>query len=177
MIDVFPGWQGTAFYEAIVQFGLEGVVGKRLASWYKPGERSPDWLKIAVRQREEFVVGGFITNDDGRLAGIMVGRWNGNRKLVYEGTVGTGFSAADRETLLNRVALLRQKRCPFESVPVIRNRFSDHTRGVQPQWARPMLVVEIEFRQRTIEGLRHSSYRGLRVDSSAQTSAVGRRFE
>lgn len=166
MIDVFPGWQGTAFYEAIVQFGLEGVVGKRLASRYKPGERSPDWLKIPVRQREEFVVGGYVAKEGGGLAGLIVGRWNGDRKLVYEGIVGTGFSAGDRNALLKSIVL--QNRCPFESVPDVRRRFSGAPRDVEPQWVRPALVVEVEFRQRTAEGLRHASFRGISVDKSEQ---------
>lgn len=79
MVAVFPGWQGKALFEEMTKFDLEGVVGKRLASRYKPGERSPDWLKIPVRQREEFVVGGYIVKEDGRLAGLMVGRWSDDR--------------------------------------------------------------------------------------------------
>ena len=38
-----------AFYERVVQAGLEGVVAKRLASRYRPGRRTDAWLKIKPR--------------------------------------------------------------------------------------------------------------------------------
>src|SRR5262249_4037027 len=37
---------GTAFYEAVVASGHEGVVAKSLAATYRPGSRSPAWRKI-----------------------------------------------------------------------------------------------------------------------------------
>jgi ATP-dependent DNA ligase len=37
---------GTAFYEAVVASGHEGVMAKALASPYRPGRRSPAWRKI-----------------------------------------------------------------------------------------------------------------------------------
>ena len=37
---------GKAFYEKVVEEGLEGVVAKRLASRYRPGRRTDAWLKI-----------------------------------------------------------------------------------------------------------------------------------
>lgn len=83
--------------------------------------------------------------------------------------MGTGFSAGDRDILLKAFALLRQKRCPFENAPLIRNRFSNLHRDVKPQWLQPALVIEVEFRQRTADGLRHASFRGIRFDETART--------
>jgi ATP-dependent DNA ligase len=40
---------GTAFYEAVVQSGHEGVMAKALASPYRPGRHSPAWRKIKPR--------------------------------------------------------------------------------------------------------------------------------
>jgi len=37
---------GTAFYQAVVASGHEGVVAKSLAATYQPGCRSPAWRKI-----------------------------------------------------------------------------------------------------------------------------------
>ena len=37
---------GKAFFERVVEKGLEGVVAKRLASRYRPGRRTDAWLKI-----------------------------------------------------------------------------------------------------------------------------------
>jgi ATP-dependent DNA ligase len=40
---------GTAFYEAVVASGHEGVVAKALASPYRPDRRSHAWRKIKPR--------------------------------------------------------------------------------------------------------------------------------
>lgn len=36
----------TLFQQAVQQLQLEGLVAKRLGSPYRPGERSPDWVKV-----------------------------------------------------------------------------------------------------------------------------------
>ena len=40
--------EGPAFLDAALAGGLEGVVAKKRTSRYRPGERSPDWVKIKV---------------------------------------------------------------------------------------------------------------------------------
>ena len=40
---------GKAFYERVVEEGLEGVVAKRMASRYRPGRRTDAWRKITPR--------------------------------------------------------------------------------------------------------------------------------
>jgi ATP-dependent DNA ligase len=42
---------GTAFYQAAVAQGHEGVLAKHLASAYRPGKRSTAWKKIKPRPR------------------------------------------------------------------------------------------------------------------------------
>lgn len=37
---------GAWLYGHALSLGLEGMVAKRAGSVYRPGERSPDWLKI-----------------------------------------------------------------------------------------------------------------------------------
>jgi ATP-dependent DNA ligase len=43
---------GTALYAMALAEGHEGVVAKRLASTYRPGQRSPAWRKIKPRGRD-----------------------------------------------------------------------------------------------------------------------------
>ena len=38
--------QGRQLFEHAKELKLEGLVAKRLGSTYKPGERSPDWVKV-----------------------------------------------------------------------------------------------------------------------------------
>ncbi len=58
-----PAWQtprhrlgdGEALLAAARERGLEGIVAKRLASPYRPGRRSADWIKVQNRRRQELV--------------------------------------------------------------------------------------------------------------------------
>ena len=49
---------GELLYEQVQKLGLEGIVGKRADSPYKPG-RSAIWVKIRTRCSDDFVVVGF----------------------------------------------------------------------------------------------------------------------
>ena len=46
--------------EAVRKLGLEGIVGKRIASAYEPGERSGAWIKHRANREQEFVIGGYL---------------------------------------------------------------------------------------------------------------------
>ena len=49
---------GPALLAAAQSQGLEGLVAKRRGSRYRPGLRSPEWVKVKLRERQEFVVVG-----------------------------------------------------------------------------------------------------------------------
>jgi bifunctional non-homologous end joining protein LigD len=38
--------------EVCTTMGLEGLVMKRKGSLYRPGYRSPDWIKVPIRHTE-----------------------------------------------------------------------------------------------------------------------------
>ena len=63
---------GQATLEAARELALEGVVAKRLSSTYRPGARSPDWIKIKHDQTGDYVVGGWRPGR--RAAGRAAGR-------------------------------------------------------------------------------------------------------
>src|SRR5687767_2212839 len=50
---------GGATMAAAREYTLEGVVAKRRTSAYRPGTRSPDWIKVKVERTGDFVVGGY----------------------------------------------------------------------------------------------------------------------
>ena len=50
--------RGVELFRLAKEKGFEGVIAKRKRSTYQPGRRSPDWLKIKARPRQEFVVCG-----------------------------------------------------------------------------------------------------------------------
>jgi ATP-dependent DNA ligase len=66
IINTVPGIQvggyvenhGIDLFRLASEKGLEGIIAKR-KSIYRPGKRSPDWLKIKSRPQQEFIVCGF----------------------------------------------------------------------------------------------------------------------
>jgi bifunctional non-homologous end joining protein LigD len=111
---------GAPLLAASREQGLEGLVAKRLGSRYRPGRRSPDWLKLKNWEVSEFVVGAF-TED-----AVLVGRWNSGR-LEYVGRVELGVG----QRLLER--LRASDLNPFTS---------DVPRGAQ--FVDPEVVVEVQ---------------------------------
>jgi bifunctional non-homologous end joining protein LigD len=152
--------------EACVAMGLEGVIMKRKGSLYRPGYRSPDWIKVPIRHTEEFIVMGYLAASPSRLSSLILAQYNQYGKLAYAGMVGTGLSEEARGMLLTQLHTLKRKTCPCAPVPVLRDHFGELRTDLPPQWVKPVLVVQVEYRKRTWEGLRHAALKGLRPDQS-----------
>ena len=160
--ESFCDVSGEDVLAAAVQNGLEGIVAKRRASPYRPGRRSPDWIKVKSFRTQEVVIGGWTSGRgerEGSLGALLLGI-PGEEGLRYVGKVGTGFSAGDRQDLLDDLRPLASRESPFTS-PLPR---SD---AATANFVRPELVGEVEFGEWTTAGrLRHPTWRGLRPDKA-----------
>ncbi|MEV0716906.1 non-homologous end-joining DNA ligase [Asanoa sp. NPDC050611] len=162
-VDTPPYWTGDAgpaLLDAARELGLEGVIAKRLTSPYRPGRRSPTWVKVPLTNVTEVVVAGF---KPGRrsIASLLVGKYDEQDRLVYVGQVSTGFTADALRDLRERFEALRGPRDPFDG-PVPRQ----HARHAE--WLRPVLVADVTFRSWTPDAkLRQPAWKGLRVDRTA----------
>jgi bifunctional non-homologous end joining protein LigD len=154
---------GEALLAACRQQGLEGVVAKRVDAPYLPGGRTRSWVKVKVRRRQEFVVGGWAPGEGRRAQGIgsiLVGYHDapGAPELRYAGRAGSGFTDTELDRLEGVLAPLAVDACPFTPPPP-----PLHARGAH--WVEPSVVVEITYGEWTSEGrLRHPVYLGERVD-------------
>lgn len=165
-----PHWQlspafggpGADVLEASRRMGLEGVVAKRLGSPYRPGRRSPEWIKVKNYRTQEAVIGGYTVGEgarSGTFGALLVGLPVADG-LAYAGSVGTGFDAAALDDLTARLRGLEQRESPF--VGPVDPRQARHAR-----WVRPDLVGEVRFAHWTEDGrMRHPAWRGLRPDKS-----------
>jgi bifunctional non-homologous end joining protein LigD len=160
-LDVSPVFaDGPATVAAAEQAGLEGVVAKRRSSRYRPGQRSPDWIKVPFIRTQEVVIVGYQPGEGRRAGtiGALLLAVNGpDGRLHFAGGVGTGFTDAALRTLQRTLEPLLRAAPPLSGVP------REHAR--RAVWVEPSLVGEVAYRTWTPDGrLRHASWRGLRPD-------------
>jgi len=94
---------------------------------------------------------------------LILGQYDRGGKFVYAGICGTGLSQDTREVILEELKATHRKTCPFPTAPVLHDDFHE-VPDTPPQWVRPGMVVEVEYRQRLKDGLRHAALKGLRPD-------------
>ena len=138
------------------------MIMKRKTSVCRPGFRTRDWIKVPLRQREEFVVAGYIPGARG-FSTLVLGECDRAGDFVYAGFCGTGLSEETRAVMFEELKAAQPKTCPFRAVPVLRDDFREVPKA-PPVWVRPSLVVQVEYRQRLRDGLRHASLKALRPD-------------
>ena len=156
--------EGLAFFEAVDERGLEGMVAKRLGSTYRPGARSPEWRKIAAVRRAQAVVGGFTPGTGhrvGAFGALLLGLFV-DSELRYIGSVGTGFTEATLLALRDGLDQITVSQAPFAA---------DSALPKNATWVSPALVAEIEFKEWTAAGrLRAPSFKGLTVVDPQQVT-------
>ncbi|WP_243056081.1 DNA ligase D [Pseudomonas sp. BP01] len=142
---------------------LEGLIGKRADSLYS-GRRSPDWVKLKCKQRQEFVIVGY-TDPKGSRSGfgalLLALHYNESGELRYAGKVGTGFSTTTLASIHARLKPLQIAKPALAKPPT-----GAEARGVH--WLQPQLLAEVAYAQMTRDGIvRHSVFHGLRDDKAA----------
>ncbi|MER7699186.1 MULTISPECIES: ATP-dependent DNA ligase [unclassified Streptomyces] len=149
---------GRQALEATRSAGLEGLVAKRLTSLYEPGVRSRAWIKIRHVRTEDIVIGGWAPGR-GRLTSLpgalLMGQPGPGGGLHYVGSVGTGWSVAERTALATLLQAAATDTCPFTERPPV----------TAARWVEPRLVGEVRYTTRTRAGrLRQPSWHRLRLD-------------
>ena len=151
---------GEALYQEAERLGLEGIVGKKSASPYRPG-RSSAWIKVRSRRTADFAVVGFTAPKGSRggfgalhLADYVAGA------LTYAGRAGTGFS--ERQLADVRRALdAHVRKDPPCTGPVPKERGTS--------WVEPTMVCEVAYAEWTDESLlRHPVFLRFRDDKRVE---------
>ncbi len=149
---------GEALWAGVADQRLEGMVGKRLDSAYRPGTRSADWRKIARVDQVRAVVGGYLPGEGSRAStfgSLLLGLIDEDG-LRYIGSVGTGFSGATLRAI--RAALDESE----TEEPAFRDGADIPARAV---FVEPSLIALVEFKEWTRAGkLRAPSFKGFTDD-------------
>jgi bifunctional non-homologous end joining protein LigD len=152
--------EGKPIFEAACEMSAEGIISKRADSVYTSG-RSKSWIKIKCVRLQEFVVGGFTKPNNGTegIGALLLGYYD-DKKLIYAGRTGTGFTQVSSRNLRKQLEAIRQTKMPFEDVP--------GSAGKGALWVRPELVAQVRFSTWTADKLvRQASFKGLREDKKA----------
>jgi bifunctional non-homologous end joining protein LigD len=152
---------GASLLAATAEQRLEGVVAKRRSSPYRPGVRSPDWVKLAHRRTLTCLVGGWRTetSDTRRIGALLIGVPDGAGGVAFAGKVGSGLAAHSAQAQL--APLLAARTCPVSPFSTTVPR--EDARGTT--WVEPSLLVEVRHLGRSENGrLRQPVFLGVRTD-------------
>jgi len=149
---------GPAFFEAVKEMGLEGIIAKQRDSTYQPGKRSDAWLKVKARQTVECIIVGY-TRGKGDRAGsfgaLHLARQDADG-LKYVGKAGTGFNEESLREVADELKKLKTIQRPVKEKPL------DDARSI---WVEFKLICEVQFASWTKDGmLREPVFVRLRPD-------------
>ncbi|MBI2887220.1 MAG: hypothetical protein HYY02_08420 [Chloroflexi bacterium] len=161
-IAAFIDSEGVAFFDAICQHGLDGMIAKQKYSPYRPGRRSRDWLEVRAQEVGHYVIGGYTFgggNKQEAFQRLLLGAYRGP-ELVYVGLATAGLSRPEAWTTVRLLEELHTPQCPFSTPPAV-NRLS--------YWCQPKLVCQVRLGERSGSGaLRFAVFVSLRPDLAAQ---------
>ena len=146
--------------ESACERGLEGLIGKKPSAPYA-STRSLSWIKLKCTRRQEFVVAGYTDPKGSRhgFGSLLLGVHDEARRLVYAGSVGTGFDEK----------LLRSIHGKLQALETAKDPFHDRPRDVKGHWVRPKMIAEVTFTEWTGDGrIRHPVFHALRTDKDPQ---------
>jgi len=158
--------QGEALLAQVVALGLEGVVGKRAGSPYRP-TRSRDWLKIKRDPEADFAVCGYTPPKHTRAGfGALHLCVRSDDRWLWAGKVGSGFDDQ----------LLTQLKAELDAKPTWKPSFPRPEGSGDARWIEPELVVQVRYREWAEDSsLRFPVFVRLRRDKLASECTMAQR--
>jgi bifunctional non-homologous end joining protein LigD len=156
LLSDFVETKGKAYYKIALEKGLEGVMAKKKGSFYEPGVRSGNWLKIKKLRSCDCIILGYTKGSgfrSGTFGALLLGLYS-DGQLVYVGKVGTGFSQSMLKTLSKKFQQLKADTALLSV---------DITDEIT--WLKPDIVCEVTYQTVTKDKrLRMPRFTGLRSD-------------
>lgn len=155
--------EGVAFFEAVIERRLEGVVAKQKNSVYMPGRRSKSWLQVRALQSFDAVIGGYAIGGSHRkgepFGQLLLGAYSQGR-LEYIGSVMGGLTDREARDLVELLQPLHASEPAFFDPPPLQRLI---------YWTEPEMVCRVRFSEWSPDGhLRFPIFSALRPDLSAE---------
>jgi bifunctional non-homologous end joining protein LigD len=146
--------KGDELLKAVRAKGLEGIVAKQTQSRYE-SKRSSSWIKIKVTCQQDFIVCGYILGEREPFGALVLGYYR-DKKLVYAGNVGSGFTQQSLKSVFEKIKPLLARKPVLSDVP---KEIGEVT------WVRPELVCAVKFTSWTKDDrLRAPVFLGVRSE-------------
>ncbi|MFA6088416.1 MAG: non-homologous end-joining DNA ligase [Candidatus Woesearchaeota archaeon] len=155
---IFYTTKGKKLFLSMKKRKMEGIIAKKSNSFYLEGIRSDNWLKIKNLNTIDCIIIGF-TKGKRKISSLALGLYK-NKKIIYVGKVGTGFSEKFIDTFEVSMSKIKED---------IKNKLSDESKNLPKEiiFVRPKHVAEIEYLEFTKdEKLRAPVFKRLRDDKS-----------
>lgn len=154
--------EGVAFFDAVIERKLEGVVAKQKTSLYMPGRRSKTWLEIRALQSFDAVIGGYAIGGSHRkgqpFSQLLLGAYTQGR-LEYIGSVSGGLTDKQARELVELLEPFHASEPSFFDPPPLQRLI---------YWTEPEMVCRVRFSEWSPDGhLRFPIFSALRPDLSA----------
>lgn len=144
--------KGAELLKAVRAKGLEGILAKQAQSKYE-SKRSGSWIKIKVTTQQDFVICGYILGEREPFGALVLGYYQ-EKKPVYAGNVGSGFTQQSLKEVFEKIKPLITKKPVLGDVP---KEIGEVT------WVKPELVCNVKFTSWTHDNrLRAPVFMGLR---------------
>ena len=145
---------GKALFEFTSDQGLEGIVAKKKSSLYYPGKRTKDWVKIKNMLDDDFVICGYVQQEN-NMVSVILGQYY-NDELVYKGSV----AFCVRGENFKKIKTVKKKNTP----PL--NKWTEEG---NIQWIEPVMVCTVKFMNYTKSGaMRQPVLKGIREDKAPE---------
>lgn len=163
----FVNDEGIAFFDAVLQRKLEGIIAKEKAGSYTPGARSRSWIEIRALQSADFVIGGYSFGGARRkgepFSQLLLGAYEDGR-FEYVGAISGGLTDAEARALIARLEPHVVEQSAFHDPPQIPRLI---------YWTQPALVCHVRFSEWSPDGyLRFPIFNALRPDLSPDDCAL-----
>ncbi len=148
---------GKQLWKKMTKKHFEGVMAKDIESKYHAGKRRKDWLKVKFLKTMDVVLIGY-TSGKRNISALLTAVYH-NRKLMFTGKVGTGFTEKFLKDLQKKFNSIETKTPQLLSI-----------KSKNIHWVKPRLVAEIRFLELTHNKImRAPAFLRLRTDRTPKS--------
>lgn len=106
---------GKKLFDELTKKGGEGVIAKNPNEKYHEGKRKNAWIKIKKSDTIDGIIIGY-TQEKRELSTLLLAAYN-QKKLIYIGKVGTGFSEKEQMKILKQLEKIKTPKPAIENLP------------------------------------------------------------